>query len=118
VHRISDHSKRCYTINTRILAGVDAREGVTHVTSVISGFFEDAVTGKKSKDIKAVTPVTPVTPQKRIEGVSKDGTVEQPSDDLDIPTFLDRRHLADAEFRPGTLCTEDDMAFIESDGFK
>jgi hypothetical protein len=44
------------------------------------------------------------------------GAASQPSDDLEIQGFLDR--CPQTEFRPGTLCTEDDIAFIESGGLK
>jgi hypothetical protein len=116
VHRIGGRSVRCYTITARIFAGLDATEGVTHVTCVTSGVSEGSVTGKKYNNINAVTPVTPVTPLKRMGDVSQDDPVEQPVDDLDIPGFLDRR--PQTEFRPGTLCTEDDIAFMESGEFK
>jgi hypothetical protein len=42
-----------------------------------------------------------------------------PAADLEIPPFLDRRHeLDEAKFKPGTLLTNDDVAFLESGKFR
>jgi hypothetical protein len=61
-------------------------------------------------------PVPPVVSEPESDSTPMRAKVEtaKPADDLTIPDFLDRR----AEFKPGTLLTEDDEAFLESGGFK
>jgi uncharacterized protein (DUF927 family) len=67
VHKIGGASRRAYTINASILAGLDtnstsiAKTPVTSVTPVTKEFLEDTATGEKSNKPRPVTGVTGVT---------------------------------------------------------
>jgi hypothetical protein len=133
VHKISGRSMRLYTVTAGILSGLDAENGVTSVTNVTKGDFQDetpiengentndinAVTSVTSPenggqdvnpdDINAVTSVTSVTPSKHINGKMR-SCAHCGGDDADVDV------LGDASAWVHRGCEEDWLVAHPEDG--
>jgi putative DNA primase/helicase len=133
VHKISGRSMRLYTVTAGILSGLDAENGVTGVTNVTKGDFQDetpiendenhsninevtSVTSPQNggqdvnpNAINAVTSVTSVTPSKHINGKMR-SCAHCGGDDADVDV------LGDASVWVHRGCEEDWLVAHPEDG--